>query len=268
MHALSTNHKAYHHPDWDARVRLPDVAEGVPQDEEWCEVLEDGAWNPLRFHDYAAIYRRPGLYEHLFYHLLRCSSPERVARMLNDVRVDRGELPRELRVLDLGAGNGMLGEELSRLGHVRLLGLDILEEARAAARRDRPGVYQHYLVADLTAPSEALVEELERFAPTCLTSVAALGFGDIPARAWFNAARMVPRGGLLAFNIKSDFLDARYWFGFSELVRRMLAEGVVQLEALRRYPHRISTAGEPLTYTAIVATKLAEIPEAMLVDDR
>lgn len=188
--------------------------------------------------------------------------------MLAEVHADRGGDADALRVLDLGAGNGILGEELARTGPVRLIGLDILDEARAAARRDRSGVYQDYLVADLTAPPEAAVERIRRFAPTCLTSVAALGFGDIPARAWFNAARLVAPGGLLAFNIKTDFLDSRYRFGFSELVRRMLADSVVRLEALRRYPHRISMAGEPLTYTAIVATKLAEIPEAMLVDDR
>ena len=41
---------------------------------------------------------------------------------------------------------------------------------------------------------------------------------------------------------------------------------VVRLEATRRYRHRLSAAGDPLYYTAMVATKLAEIPESMLVE--
>jgi hypothetical protein len=73
-------------------------------------------------------------------------------------------------------------------------------------------------------------------------------------------------GGMLAFNIEEDFLDARYTHGFSELIRRMMAGKIIRVEATRRYRHRLSAAGEPIYYTAMVATKLAEIPEAMLVD--
>ena len=73
-------------------------------------------------------------------------------------------------------------------------------------------------------------------------------------------------GGLLAFNIKEDFLDARYTHGFSELFRRMMNGKLVRVEATRRYRHRLSAAGEPIFYTAMVATKLAEIPDALLVE--
>jgi len=54
-----------------------------------------------------------------------------------------------LRVLDLGAGNGMMGEVLKeRHGVARLVGADIIPEARDAAFRDRPDVYDEYFVAD------------------------------------------------------------------------------------------------------------------------
>ena len=39
----------------------------------------------------------------------------------------------ELRVIDLGAGNGMMGEVLKREGVARLVGADIIPEAREAA---------------------------------------------------------------------------------------------------------------------------------------
>lgn len=41
----------------------------------------------------------------------------------------------------------------------------------------------------------------------CLTSVAALGFGDIPPRAFFEALRLVATNGWVALNLKETFLD-------------------------------------------------------------
>lgn len=251
--------------DWKERLRIPAVDGRLPQDAEWCEIREGGGWARLRFHDYGEIYRRPGLYEFLFYDLLRCESPRRVVGLLGEVRAELGA--REpLRAIDLGAGNGLVGRELRRIGAAGVIGIDILPEARAAALRDGPGIYDDYLVADMTAPEARAERRLRELRPNALGCVAALGFGDIPPRAYYRAAGYVEVGGLLAFNIKEEFLDRRYTHGFSELMRRMVDERVVRLEATRRYRHRFSAAGEPLYYTAMVATKLAEIPESMLIE--
>jgi SAM-dependent methyltransferase len=251
--------------EWETRLRIPAVDRRVPQDAEWCEIREGEAWARVRFHDYGEIYRHPGLYEYLFYDLLRCVSPQRVVGLLGEARAELGT--REpLRAIDLGAGNGLVARELRRIGAEAIVGIDILPEARAAALRDLPGVYDDYLVADMTAPSPEDDARLRRLRPNALTCVAALGFGDIPPRAYYRAAAYVEVGGLLAFNIKEEFLDARYTYGFSELMRRMVNGRVVRLEATRRYRHRFSAAGDPLYYTAMVATKLAEIPESMLVE--
>lgn len=249
--------------EWQGRTRLSPAS--ASQDAEWCEVNEDGSWQRIRFHDYAEIYRRQFLYEHLFCGLLRCRSPQRVVALLREVRADQGATE-PLRAIDLGAGNGLVGGELTRLKPERVIGIDILPEARDAARRERPGVYDDYLVADLARCSPDVETQLRAVGANCLTCVAALGFGDIPARAYYNAVRFVERGGLIAFNIKEDFLDPRYTHGFSELIRRSQQEGMLRFEATRRYVHRVSTVGEPLHYTAIVATKLAEIPESLLVE--
>jgi SAM-dependent methyltransferase len=250
---------------WEGRLRLPDLAHGPSQDMEWCEVLENGHWQRIRFHDYAAIYARPGLYEHLFYELLECDSPRQVVQLLAEVRGNLA-LTEPLRVIDLGAGNGIVGEELRRGDARRIVGVDIIPEAAAAARRDRPRVYDDYLVADLCAPAPGTASRIRALQPNALTCVSALGFGDIPPRAYYHAARFVPVGGLLAFNIKDEFLDARYTYGFSELIRNMVKEKVVRLEATLRYRHRLSVAGSPIHYTAMVATKMAEIPRQMLVE--
>lgn len=251
-------------PGWEGRLRLPDADADVPQDLEWCELLERDRWEKLRFHDYDQIYKRPGLYEHLFYGLLECRSPRRVIGLLEAVRRDRKG--GSFSAIDLGAGNGIVGEELRRAGASVVVGIDILPEARDAARRDRPGVYDDYLVDDFTRPRHASIRCLETARPDVLACVAALGFGDIPPLAFYNAANAVQIGGHLAFNIKEEFLDESHTHGFSELVRRLLREKVVRLEAWVRYRHRLSTSGRSLFYTAIVVTKLQELPRSVVVD--
>jgi SAM-dependent methyltransferase len=253
--------------DWKHRLRLPSRAAPMPQDAEWCEIHEAGGWRRLRFHDYAEIYARPGLYEYLFYDLLGCVSPRRVVGLLADVRAEQeGKEP--LRVIDFGAGNGLVGKELRRIGAVEVVGVDILPEARAAAERDLPGVYSDYRVGDMTQPDADTDRALRRLRPNALTCVAALGFGDIPPAAYHRAAGYVAPGGFLAFNIKEEFLDVRYTHGFSEMMRRMVNDGVVRLEATRRYRHRLSATGEPIYYTAMLATKLEEIPDSILVEEK
>ena len=62
----------------------------------------------VRFHDYDEVYKIPGFYEGLFYESLQCCSPSRVAQLLDDVLEDFEDNPEELRVLDVGAGNGIV----------------------------------------------------------------------------------------------------------------------------------------------------------------
>lgn len=252
---------------WEHRLRLPSNDETLSQDAEWCEVREGSGWRRLRFHDYAAIYEHAGLYEYLFYDLLRCDSPRRVVNLLSEVHAEL-EMSEPLRVVDLGAGNGMVGRELRRIGARNVVGLDIVEEARVAAQRDLPGVYDEYMIADMNEPSDKVDDCMRQLRPNAFVCVAALGFGDIPPRAYHRTANYVALGGLFAFNIKEEFLDSRYTYGFSELIRRMISEKVIRVEASRRYRHRFSAAGEPLYYTAMVATKLKEIPKDMLVEEQ
>jgi SAM-dependent methyltransferase len=135
------------------RIALPDPSESYGQDAEWCLVEAEDGWSEVRFHDYDRIYRIPGLYERLFYDILRCCSPRVVCGMLR-AELDRaGVDPSTLRVLDLGAGNGIVGAELRSAGVSRIVGVDIIPEAREAALRDRPDVYEDYHVVDMTGAS-------------------------------------------------------------------------------------------------------------------
>lgn len=241
-------------------IRLPDV-KGLDQDEEWCEYLDDGHWRRVRFHDYHEIYDQPGLYEALFYDRLECCSPKRVVGQLNEVLEDHPVSPEDLKVLDLGAGNGMVGEELKDAGVEKVVGVDIIPEAKSAALRDRPEVYEDYVVTDMTDIPEPVEEELRKQGLNCLCTVAALGFGDIPSAAFLNALDLIDTPGWIVFNIKEDFLDDNDDAGFSGLIKCLCDDGIIRLEAYRRYPHRRAVSGKPLHYVAVVATKRKDVPD-------
>jgi predicted TPR repeat methyltransferase len=218
----------------------------------------------LRFHDYAEIYKRPGLYEELFYERLKCNSPRKVMDLLRRALQTVHEHASELRVLDLGAGNGMMGEVLKDDGIARLVGADIVSEAREAAYRDRPGVYDDYYVANFEALAPDMLNELLEWQFDCLTCVAALGFGDIPPRAFFNAMKLVRTDGWLAFNIKQTFLDHNENTGFSRLVRELIFSKYLDIYHLELYRHRLSMEGKQLFYYALVGRMTASIPENFL----
>jgi Methyltransferase domain len=235
-------------------IRFPShAAAELSQDQEWCEVLLDGDWTRIRFHDYGEIYSVPGLYEHLFYERLRCQSPAVVAELLAGAVRDAGEDPAQLDVLDLGAGNGMVGEALREHGFEEITGVDITPEAGEAVARDRPGVYADYHVCDLLDPPP----ELDGASFGAMTSVAALGFGDIPPEVFSAAFDRVEDGGWIAFTIKEDFLDGGDDSGFAGLISGLLERGAIEERNRRRYRHRLDIGGDPIHYVAIVGVKRA-----------
>jgi SAM-dependent methyltransferase len=242
----------------------PESADDLPQDEVFFYVIEKGDRVRLRFHDYARIYDRPGLYEQLFYDRLKCNSPSKVGDILCRTVEANGEDASRLRVLDLGAGNGMMGEVLKKEGISRLVGVDIIPEAKTACLRDRPGLYDEYYVTDFTELDSELREEIDDWKIDCLTSVAALGFGDIPQRAFLQALDFVRPGGWAAFNIKTTFLAPSDDTGFSKLVRALLFTDAVEVHHIERYNHRLSMEGSPLSYFALVLRKVAPLPENIL----
>ena len=242
-------------------IRFPKIAE-LEQDEEWCEVLIEDKWTKIRFHDYTDVYSVPGLYETLFYRTLMCNSPNSVTNLLGDVLNEQNQKPEDLRVLDFGAGNGMEGEALQGLGIRNIVGVDIIPAAKKAAMRDRPWVYDNYLVADLTNLTEEQSKYLKEYKFNALTVVAALGFGDIPPLAFYNAYDVIELNGYVAFNIRSDFLKSGHESKFSKLIQHMLNEEILEIELYKRYQHRLNIGGEPIYYVAIIAKKLKELSES------
>ncbi len=252
-----------------ADVHVPDSPGGqaIAQDEEWFDVSVDGEQRRIRFHDYAAIYEVPGLYERIFYEELECRSPKTVVGLLKRELERYGTDPASLSALDLGAGNGIVGEELRAIGVSSIVGVDLLPEAAAAAKRDRPEVYDDYLVADLTQLSDDERGRLDDRNFNCLISVAALGFDDIPPEALATAYDQVRPGGWIALTIKEDFLTTEDPSGFQKLIRRMIDEKMLDPRTHERYRHRLSSNGQPLYYVALIVVKTDDRPAAELVSD-
>jgi SAM-dependent methyltransferase len=244
----------------EMEIRLPEQAAGLAQDEEWFELTIDGETRRIRFHDYAETYSVPGLYERLFYDRLKCESPRKVCELLDEQLACEGREPQHLRVLDVGAGNGMVGEMLQELDVDQIVGIDIVEEAAEAVERDRPGVYDDYYVMDLTEIPEQIHEELRARKLNCMTSVAALGFGDIPPDAFAEAYNLIEPGGLVGFSLKEEMVSGEDSSGFSRLIDTGIAESALDVKVEDRYRHRLDTNGEPIYYVAMIAEKARDLP--------
>ena len=97
-----------------------------------------------------------------------------------------------------------------------------------------------------------------------MTTVAALGFDDMPPLAFASAYNFISTPGLAAFTIKENFVASRDLSGFSELIGRMFDEEVIRPLSKERYRHRLSVQGEPLYYVAFVAEKVNDVSPAWL----
>lgn len=241
----------------DYDVEIPNDAEQMDQNEEWVKVVTKNEEKKLRIHDYANLYKIPGLYEEVVYDRLKCCSPEVVCDTLEKIMDD---VDSPLNVLDFGAGNGIVAEHLrERFPCAAVIGLDILPEAREAAERDRPDVYDDYLVMDVSNMDGSKVQKFEAWNFNSLVTVAALGFGDIPAKAFVNVFNLIEEGGWVAFNIKDRFMSSDDDTGYHDTIEAMMG-GSLDVMQQTRYCHRLSVTGEPLHYYAIAGRKIADVP--------
>jgi SAM-dependent methyltransferase len=247
------------------RIQFPkNELSNFNQDEAYFYLQGSGGKRKIRFHDYDEIYQVPGLYEQIFYDRLKCTSPNKVASILESAVKQYQDNFSELRILDLGAGNGMMGEELKTHGVSRLIGVDIIPEAYDATVRDRPGIYDAYYVEDFTKLEDDTKEEIKSWQCDCMVTVAALGFDDIPAKAFIEAFNIIKSEAWVAFNIKDTFFDISDESGFSKMIRELIFSKYLDIYCIERYRHRLSIEGEPLYYFAITGWKTTDVPDEFL----
>jgi len=236
----------------------------LDQNEAYFYLQHEDGQRKIRFHDYDEIYQVPGLYEQIFYDRLKCTSPNKVTSILEAAVKQSQDNLSELRILDLGAGNGMMGEALKNHGVSRLVGVDIIPEAYDATIRDRPGMYDAYYVEDFTSLTDEKREEIKSWQCDCMVTVAALGFGDIPPKAFVEALNIIKSEAWVAFNIKETFFDISDDSGFSKMIRELIFSKYLDVYYIERYRHRLSIDGEPLYYFAIAGKKMFDVPDEFL----
>jgi hypothetical protein len=134
-----------------------------------------------------------------------------------------------------------------------VVGADGIPEARDAAHRDRPGMYEHYLVGERLDGAEVarLVRE-ERL--DALVAAGAVGEGHVPVDALGELWSTFPAGSVLALTLKDGGEES----GDHDVpdVEGMLA-GLDDTEVVvrRRFVHRLSMAGNELEYVVLAAVK-------------
>jgi hypothetical protein len=221
--------------------------------EEIVEVsFSDGRTESLRIHDYDRVYAVPGLYEEIVQHRLDCRAPAQVASMLAGAADALGRPRHEVRVLDVGAGNGVSGEAQSAEGLTPVVGVDILPEARLAALRDRPGLYELYLSTDLRELDTDAVREVRGLAPNALACVGAMGSGHLPAGALAAALDLLSGDALFAYSVDPELEDPSA-HAVQELIADLERAGSLRELDRRRYRHRLTADGRERWWDAVVA---------------
>jgi len=227
----------------------------VEQNEEYFDLVTDDGRERIRIHEYDRVYDVPGLYEEVVYNKLQCDSPSVITDLLKESMQAHEDGGMPLRVLDFGAGNGIVGEYLQESVETEtIVGVDIINEAKEAVERDRPDIYDDYYVMDLSDVDENDKQKLDRWKFNALVTVAALGFGDIPTRAFVNAFNLIENNSWVVFNIKDRFLSDDDETGYSRTLQQMIGNSLKVVKK-HHYCHRLSMAGEPLHYYAIVGRK-------------
>ena len=242
-------------------VYFPDLGgKSLPQDGEWCIYKTGTEERRIRFHDYHEIYNIPGLYEYLFMDRLQCQTPYKIRELLLKELKNRNIQMDKLKVLDLGAGNGVMGNLIYQAGVAKIVGIDIIKEAQIAAERDQPGLYSDYFTINLANPPSEILKALRNHRFNCLVTASALGFGDIPTSVFKAAYNLINNGGIIAFNIKDRFIEKFDQTGYFRLFNDMIDEKYISMLQREHYRHRLSTAGTSLYYTAFVGLKNSNIP--------
>ena len=99
---------------------------------------------------------------------------------------------------------------------------------------------------------------LAKWSFNTLVTIAALGYGDIPSRAFVNAFNLLEDGSWIVFNTKDRFLTEKDGSGFKETLDNMF-DHCLQILKSERYCHRLSMSGESLHYVAVVGRKIHDV---------
>jgi predicted TPR repeat methyltransferase len=239
-------------------VALPDAASQNGKEAGYCLVDDGGTLRQVRLRGDARLWEWPGIYERLVRTLLRGNAPGALSHLLDRQIRTAGKRAADLRAIDLGAGNGWMGEELSALGIPMVIGVDASGAAAIAAERDHPDVYQSYLVLDMRRLSEGQRDDLMNYDFNCLVCVDALAADEPAPNAFTEAFNLLAPDGWVAFHLNAETAEGGRDSRFARTVHRMIQSGSMNVATQQRYRHRFTTYGAPLFHVAVVARKVRD----------
>jgi predicted TPR repeat methyltransferase len=160
-----------------------------------------------------ALYRDwAGVYDATIGRLAAYLSPDRIAAEV------AGRWPdRDVPILDLACGTGLVGQALAGRGYLRLTGLDLsqamLDQARAK------GCYDRLIAADLMGPLPVAAGEFP-----VIVCAGGLTWSHLGPAAFARMVDLLPAGGLIVADVEYHTFED---LGFAGLLDRLLAEGVL-----------------------------------------
>lgn len=247
----------------DFEIQLPEteIVRNLPIQEEFFWLSQNRKERKLRVHDYAQIYQIPHLYEHLM-EKLQAKSHIVLSSLLIDRVTQAGGDVKDLIVLEVGAGSGMVGKALADLGIKSITGIDILPEAAQAAKRQCPGVYENYYVEDLTNLSETAQESLRSRGFNCMVCASALTSNHVPPLGLASAFNLIAPNSWIAFNVKKELWEEKGEASFVAWNPWVAETDIFEIVQSHEYQHRFHMDGSPIYYIAIIGTKRANIPKS------
>lgn len=143
-------------------------------------------------------------------------------------------VPKDARILDAGAGTGLVGVELSRLGYSDIEAMDMSGGMLQVA--GAKGVYGtlHQMVM-----GEPLGFDNDRY--DAIIGVGVLTLGHAPANSLDELVRVTKQGGYIAFTLRPDVYEQN---GFREKQEQLVADGKWELAEVTDEFHGMPK-GEP-----------------------
>ncbi len=123
------------------------------------------------------------------------------------------------RILDAGAGTGLVGESLRQLGFTDLVAIDLSTGMLEEARRKQVYGEFHQMVLGETLDFETAVFD-------AVISVGVFTFGHAPASAFNELVRVTKPGGHIVFSLRTDVYENN---GFREMQDCLAAAGKWEL---------------------------------------
>jgi len=124
-------------------------------------------------------------------------------------------VPKQARILDAGAGTGLVGEILANIGYNNLVAMDLsqgmLEEAR------KKNVYREFHQMVMGEPLDFATDSFD-----AVISVGVLTVAHAPASSFDELVRTTKPGGYIAFSLRPDVYENS---GFKEKQTALESEG-------------------------------------------